>query len=106
MTFAFGPFGPVELTDEQKEELQRHRELTRMAKEDSQRSMDRMLEKLDVDDLICLKSLLQATINGEGDDFASYMIGWISSILHNQYGVCLNCGVKHDDDFPVTEEAP
>ena len=91
MPFPFGPPPP-----EMVQEMRRQRELAHMAQEDAVARQNQLMDKLDADELITLRRMLMTTI-GDDDTFASHMAGWIGSILHYKFDVCLACGKKHEE---------
>ena len=104
--FAFGPFGPIELTDEQRAELQRQKDLHNMAHEEAMRSVNALLDSLDVEQLTTLKMMLGATQGDANDSYSTHTMGWISSLLYYKFGICGACGKKHDDPDDILKETP
>jgi hypothetical protein len=97
--FVFGD--PAEL----EAEIRRRKDLHEMAAEESAARTNELIDSLDEDRLITLKRMIQTTIGDEHDSYATHMMGWIGSVLHYRFGVCLVCGQKHEE-IPTTDELP
>lgn len=90
-----------EPTPEQEAEIKRRRDLHDMAHHDAVNATSALIESLDEEHLRTLKTLMFTTVGDERDSFAMHTIGFISSRLHEKFGVCLACGEKHTELDPA-----
>lgn len=95
--FAMGPFGPIELTDEQRAEIQRQRDLRNMANEEGQRMVREFVDGLDREQLETFKNIVMQGMGDPQDTYLTHMLGWINARLMYQFDVCMACGKKHDE---------
>lgn len=102
--FAMGPFGPIELTEEQQAEIDRMRDLRNMANEDGQRRVNEFIESLNEERLTTFKFILMQTMNDAQDTYSTHLLGWIHCRLYYTFGICVACGKKHDE-IPTTEDS-
>ena len=101
--FAMGPFGPIELTEEQRAEIERVRDLRNMANEEGQARVNDFIERLTQEDLETFKNILIQTMGDAQDTYSTHMLGWVNARLWYQFKVCMACGKKHEE-IPTTED--
>ena len=63
------------------------------------------LRSLDEEQLRAFRGVLSAV--NVTDDTVPYYMGLVGGMLHEKYGVCLGCGLKHDEELKnLTGEGP
>jgi len=93
-----GPFAFM-IPNEDPEELKRQHDRAQMAAVAVRHGIDRMINGLDLDDLVSLGQLLRHISDGENYKTAVYFEGRISEKLQSKFNVCPSCGVDHDQEM-------
>ena len=91
-------------TPEQLEEHKRRHDQAHMEQQSLRHEVASYIDDLSMEQLKIFRAIISAVSGDEG--YGQYMMGQLTAMLHVKYGLCVACGLNHDEELQRTLDAP
>jgi hypothetical protein len=93
MSFVFG------VPEEIRQQMEQAAEQAQLASEASIKELTDFLDELGLEGTLMLRKIVRTCVSDL--NYAHYLNGWLSHLLHDKYKICQYCGSKHEsaEDF-------